>query len=82
MAVNQQTCFSLVSFVAFFIMSMSTPGPSIFANGAIAVTDFLNSKGLLGSSMNYTTCGMAMNCVRHTNSACKDAWSWQCPTYS
>ena len=60
-------CFSPVSCVAFFILSMSTPGPIVFANDTIAATDFLNSKGLLGSSMNYTTCGMVMNCVRHTN---------------
>ena len=53
--------------MALFILSMSTPGPIIFANDTIAATDFLNSKSLLGSSMNCTTCGMVMNYVTLTN---------------
>ena len=63
-------------------MSMSTLGPIIFANGISAAIDFLKSKSLLASSMNCTTCGLPMNWVRCTTTACKDGWSWRCPNCS
>ena len=56
-------------------MAMSTLGPIIFANNTIAAINFLKSNGLLASSMNCTTCGVPMNWVTRTTSACKDGWS-------
>ena len=52
--------------------------PISFANNTIAAINFLKSKGLLASSMNCT-CGVPMNWVTRTTSACKDGRSWRCP---
>ena len=38
----------MVLFLASFIMSMSTLGPIIFANGTIAAIDFFEEQGPIG----------------------------------